>query len=58
MDCAFAPDVGEGGVGVDIHDAPDGICRVAKHIVRERAADGGMSAIAALVMVSLIREHC
>lgn len=39
VDCAFAPDVGEGGVGVDVHYAPDSVGGVAEHVVGQRAAD-------------------
>jgi hypothetical protein len=48
VDHAFAPDVGEGGERVDVHDAPDGVGCVAYHLVAKGSADSGVGAIAAL----------
>jgi len=48
VDCAFATDVGEVRLRVDVHDAPDGVGGVTYHSEAERSADGAMGAVATL----------
>ena len=51
MNCAFSPDIGEGGERVDVHYAPDGVGGVTDHVIVKRSADGGMCAVAALAVL-------